>query len=71
MKVIHLNDSKGELGSDEIDTSISDWDTLERTDSEPSSNTMPFKELPFIMETPIDERCDEAGNIKKARELSS
>jgi deoxyribonuclease-4 len=29
------------------------------------------RNLPFIMETPIDERRDELGNLRKVRELSA
>jgi deoxyribonuclease-4 len=29
------------------------------------------RNLPFIMETPIDDRRDEAGNMRKVRELSA
>jgi deoxyribonuclease-4 len=30
-----------------------------------------LRNLPFIMETPIDERRDESGNLRKVRELSA
>jgi deoxyribonuclease-4 len=71
LKIIHLNDSKGELGSgrdrhEHIGLGYigeNGFRALFRHDA--------VQAVPFIMETPIDERCDEAGNIKKARILSS
>jgi deoxyribonuclease-4 len=71
LKVIHLNDSKFGLGSgrdrhEHIGMGYigeAGFRTLLKQDA--------VKGLPFILETPIDERRDEAGNMRKVRELAA
>lgn len=71
LRVIHLNDSKGELASgrdrhEHIGLGYigeEGFRALFRHDA--------VRHLPFIMETPIDTRRDDVGNISKVRELSS
>ena len=69
LKLIHLNDSKGELGC-----------SVDRHDHIGLGNigdvglryVIKFansKKIPMILETPIDERRDDVGNIKKVKEL--
>jgi len=71
LKVIHLNDSKFGLGSGRDRHEHIGMGYI----GEAGFNTLfkqeAVKNLPFIMETPIDERRDEAGNMQKARELSA
>lgn len=70
LKLIHLNDSKGELGC-----------SVDRHDHIGLGNigdvglryVIKFansKKIPMILETPIDERRDDIGNIKKVKELA-
>jgi deoxyribonuclease-4 len=71
MKVVHLNDAKGEFGSH--------WDRHEHIGmgtigEEGFRNILHspvFSRLPLICETPVDGRRDDVGNIRKARELAS
>ena len=70
MKVIHLNDAKGEFGSH--------WDRHEHvgmgTIGEDGFRNIlhnpVFSRLPLICETPVDERRDDVGNIRTVRELA-
>ncbi|MEK6978574.1 MAG: deoxyribonuclease IV [Candidatus Hydrothermarchaeota archaeon] len=70
LKAVHLNDSKGDLGSH-----------LDRHEhigmghiGEESFRTIlsheVFQKAPLILETPIDERRDDLGNLAKVRELA-
>ena len=71
LKVIHLNDAKGEFGSH--------WDRHEHIGlgsigEEGFRNILHhpvFARLPLICETPEDERRDDAGNIRTVRELAA
>jgi deoxyribonuclease-4 len=71
MKVIHLNDVKGEFGSH--------WDRHEHIGlgsigEEGFRNILHhsvFARLPLICETPVDDRRDDVGNIKVVRELAA
>jgi deoxyribonuclease IV len=71
LKIFHLNDSKGEMGCNidrhehiglghigEVGLSY----VIRKANS---------KKIPIILETPIDERRDDLGNITKARELAN
>jgi len=70
LKVVHLNDAKGEFGSR--------WDRHEHiglgTIGEDAFRNIlqdeVFSGLPLICETPVDERRDDLGNIRKVRELA-
>lgn len=70
LKIVHLNDSKGDLGS-RIDRhehiglgfiGEEGFRTILRDET--------IKQLPLILETPIDKRRDDYGNLKKVRELA-
>jgi deoxyribonuclease-4 len=69
-RLIHLNDSKGGLGSgldrhEHIGMGSIGEDGFARILSHDF-----FRSRPLICETPVDERRDDAGNIKKVRELA-
>ena len=71
IKLIHLNDSKGELGCN-IDRhehiGLGHIGDLGLRKVIKFANT---KKIPIILETPIDERRDDVGNIKKVKELAA
>jgi deoxyribonuclease IV len=68
IKLVHLNDSKGELNS-RIDRH--DHIGLGKIGENGFRNILAskFSNLPLIMETPIDNRRDDSGNLKKFKEL--
>lgn len=70
LRCIHLNDSKGDLDSrldrhEHIGLGHIGEEGFRRilchTD---------FRDLPFILETPVDSRRDDAGNIRLVRQLA-
>ena len=70
LKLIHLNDSKGELGS-KVDRH--EHIGLGKIGEEGLRHVIKFansKKIPIILETPIDDRRDDVGNIKKVKELA-
>ena len=70
IKLIHLNDSKGEIGCN-IDRH--EHLGLGHIGKEGLGKIIKFansKKIPIIMETPIDDRRDDAGNMKIAKELA-
>lgn len=71
LKLIHLNDSKVELGAGRDRHEHIGLGYIGEEGFRALFKHDAVRELPFIMETPIDDRRDEAGNIKKVRELSS
>lgn len=70
IKLIHLNDSKGELGCN-IDRhehiGMGHIGKIGLSAVVKFANT---KKIPIILETPIDDRRDDAGNMKKVKELA-
>jgi deoxyribonuclease-4 len=69
-KIIHLNDTKGKLGSG-LDRH--EHIGMGSIGEEGFANILSrdfFRNRPLICETPVDERRDDAGNIKKVRELA-
>ena len=70
LKIIHLNDSKGEIGCN-IDRhehiGLGKIGEIGLTHIIKFANS---KNIPLILETPIDERRDDFGNIKKVKELA-
>ncbi|WP_292426421.1 deoxyribonuclease IV [Methanoregula sp.] len=71
LKVIHVNDTKGDLGSgldrhEHIGMGFIGEDGFRRIFHNPV-----FARLPLICETPVDERRDDWGNIRKVRELAA
>ena len=71
LKVIHLNDSKGELGSGRDRHEHIGLGFIGEQGFRALFHHPAVQDLPFIMETPIDTRRDDVENIKKVRELSS
>ena len=70
LKVIHLNDSKGELGSGRDRHEHIGLGYIGEEGFKALFRHSSVQDLPFIMETPIDSRRDDVGNIRKVRELS-
>jgi deoxyribonuclease IV len=71
LKVIHLNDSKGEVGG-HLDRH--EHIGLGDIGEEGMKNILTEKKLshlPFICETPVNETRDDKGNLAKVRELSA
>jgi len=68
IKLVHLNDSKGDLNS-RIDRH--DHIGLGKIGENGFRNILAskFGNLPLIMETPIDDRRNDSGNLKKFKEL--
>lgn len=70
LKIVHLNDSKGEIGCN-IDRhehiGLGEIGEIGLTQIIKFSNS---KNIPIILETPIDERRDDLGNIEKVKELA-
>ena len=71
LKVIHLNDSKGGLGSGQDRHEHIGMGYIGEKGFRALFRNELVQNLPFIMETPIDERRDEVGNLRKVRELSA
>jgi deoxyribonuclease IV len=70
IKILHLNDSKGELGCN-IDRH--EHIGLGHIGEKGLGTVIKFfnsKKIPIILETPIDERRDDIGNLKKVKELA-
>jgi deoxyribonuclease-4 len=70
IQLVHLNDSKGDLGSgldrhEHIGLGYIGEDGFLQILSHEA-----IKNLPLICETPVDERRDDTGNIRKVRELA-
>lgn len=70
IRVIHLNDSKGGLGSgldrhEHIGMGFIGEEGFFRILHRPE-----IRSLPLICETPVDERRDDEGNLRKVRDLS-
>jgi len=70
LKIVHLNDSKGEIGCN-IDRhehiGLGQIGEIGLAQVIKFSNS---KNIPIILETPIDERRDDLGNIEKVKELA-
>ena len=71
MKVVHLNDSKGGLGSGRDRHEHIGMGYIGEKGFRAFLKHEAVRNLPLIMETPIDERRDELGNLRKVRELSA
>jgi deoxyribonuclease-4 len=70
IRLIHLNDSKGELGSGlDRHEHIGLGNIGEEGFSQMLKNDI-FRTRPLICETPVDKRRDDMGNIRKVRELA-
>jgi deoxyribonuclease-4 len=70
LKVLHLNDSKGELG---CNVDRHEHIGLGQIGEKGLAYVVKFinrKKIPIILETPIDEKRDDIGDLDKVRELS-
>ena len=70
LKIVHLNDSKGEIGCN-IDRH--EHIGLGQIGEVGLAQVIKFsnsRNIPIILETPIDEKRDDLGNIKKVKELA-
>ncbi len=70
LKVIHLNDSKAELGGGRDRHEHIGLGYIGEEGFRAFLKHESVRDLPFIMETPIDERRDEADNIREVRGLA-
>ena len=71
LKVIHLNDSQVGLGSGRDRHEHIGLGYIGEQGFRTLFKHEAVRNVPFIMETPIDERRDEKENMRKARELSA
>jgi len=71
LKVIHLNDSKVELGSGRDRHEHIGLGYIGEEGFRALFRHEAVRNLPFILETPVDENRSEADDLKKARELAS
>jgi len=71
LKIIHLNDSRGECGSGLDRHEHIGMGAIGERGFANILRTSTFRRLPLICETPVDERCDDVGNIKKVRTLAT
>ena len=69
LKVIHLNDSKGKLGSHLDRHEHIGLGFIGEEGFRAMINHKAIRELPLILETPVDSKRDWSGNLKKVREL--
>jgi deoxyribonuclease-4 len=70
LKILHLNDSKGELGCNVDRHEHIGLGMIGERGLSAVIKTMNKKRVPIVLETPIDERRDDFDNLKKARELA-
>ena len=71
LKLIHLNDSKGDLGSALDRHEHIGLGKIGEIGFRSILGNETIKSLPMILETPIDFRRDDQGNLRVARELAS
>ncbi len=71
LRVVHCNDSKGELGSGLDRHEHVGLGAIGEEGFRLLLHRPEFRDLPFICETPEDGRRDGAGNIAKVRELAA
>jgi len=70
LKAIHVNDSKGKLGSHIDRHEHIGMGFIGNEGIRAILHHQSLKDLPFILETPIDNRRDDVGNLRKVRELA-
>ncbi|MGI0082980.1 MAG: deoxyribonuclease IV [Nitrosopumilaceae archaeon] len=70
LKILHLNDSKGEIGCHVDRHEHIGLGKIGETGLRYVIKFANSKKIPIILETPIDERRDDIGNIKKVKELA-
>ncbi len=70
LRVVHLNDSKGDLGSGLDRHEHIGLGSIGEEGFRHILRYPAIRSLPLICETPVDERRDDGGNIAKVRELA-
>jgi deoxyribonuclease IV len=70
LRIIHLNDSKGEMGSNKDRHEHIGLGHIGEVGLSYVIRKANSKKIPIILETPIDERRDDVGNMKKVKELA-
>ncbi len=70
LKILHLNDSKGELGCNLDRHEHIGLGHIGEKGLAHVIQTINSKKIPIVLETPIDERRDDIGNLKKVKELA-
>jgi deoxyribonuclease IV len=70
IRIIHFNDSKGELGSGLDRHEHIGMGHIGEEGFRRILRHEPFNRLPLVCETPVDARRDDAGNIARVRELA-
>ncbi|MGQ9544050.1 MAG: deoxyribonuclease IV [Candidatus Bathyarchaeia archaeon] len=70
LKVIHMNDSKGELGSGVDRHEHIGMGHIGERGFKAILNRDVFRNLPIILETPIDERADDVANLEMIRRIA-
>ena len=70
LRIVHLNDSKGEIGCNIDRHEHIGLGQIGEVGLSRVIRTANSKKIPIILETPIDEKRDNLGNMKKVRELA-
>ena len=70
LRILHLNDSKGEIGCNIDRHEHIGLGQIGEVGFSRIIRTANSKKIPIILETPIDEKRDNLGNMKKVRELA-
>ena len=70
LRIVHLNDSKGEIGCNVDRHEHIGLGHIGETGLGRIVKFANSKKIPIILETPIDDRRDDFGNIKKVKELA-
>ncbi len=70
LKILHLNDSKGEIGSNLDRHEHIGLGHIGEKGMKYIIKAINRKKIPIILETPIDERRDDVGNLNKVKELA-
>ena len=71
LKLVHLNDSKGDMGSALDRHEHIGLGKIGKDGFRTILGNKTIKSTPMVLETPIDSRRDDLGNLKVARELAS
>ena len=71
LKVVHVNDSKGGLGSGLDRHEHIGMGYIGEKGFRSILHHKTIRELPLILETPVDDRCDDQGNLAMVRKLGN
>ena len=70
LKILHLNDSKGELNSNRDRHDHIGLGEIGNEGLGEMIKIMNKHKIPIVLETPIDDRRDDFGNLKQAKSLA-